>query len=150
MATRAMTAPAGGKRPRPLVTVMVGYETFAGRVCDLADGTVLPPNAVAELLPDAATLIQRVVFEAPSRITDISAARSFQGTLRRILEVKHPRCSHPSCHIPAARCQGDHVVAWSRGGLTTQDNGQLTCAFHNRWRYHHADQLAARAPVPRE
>ncbi len=145
MATRAMTAPADGKRPRPLVTVMVDYQTFTGRVCELAGGTVIAPGAAAELLPDPATVIERVVFNGANRITDISAARSFQGTLRRVLELKHPRCTHPTCHTPASECEGDHIVAWSRGGLTDQDNGQLTCGFHNRWRYHH-DQH----PTPRE
>ncbi len=147
MATRAMTAPAHGKRPRPLITVMVDYHTFTGRVCELAGGTVIAPGAAAELLPDPATVIERVVFNGANRITDISTARSFQGTLRRILELKHPRCTHPTCHIPAAHCEGDHIVAWSRGGLTDQDNGQLTCAFHNRWRYHH-DQHPQPQPAP--
>jgi Domain of unknown function (DUF222) len=32
LARRAMTAPADGKRPRPLVSVFVGYETFKGRI----------------------------------------------------------------------------------------------------------------------
>jgi Domain of unknown function (DUF222) len=125
--------------PAPLVTVMVGYETFAGRVCQLAAGTVIAPGVVAKLLGDEGTLVERVVFEGPNRITDISSARSFRGTLRRVLEVKHARCTRPTCDVPAHRCQGDHVVAWSRGGLTTQENGQLRCGPHNRWRYHHPD-----------
>ncbi len=63
MAQRATTAPHDGTRPRPLVSVVVGYETFAGRVCELAGGTVLAPGAVAELLADDDTLIERVVFD---------------------------------------------------------------------------------------
>ena len=47
MATRALTAPADGKRPAPLVTVMVDFDTLAGRVCELAAGTVIAPGAVA-------------------------------------------------------------------------------------------------------
>ena len=43
MATRALTAPADGKRPAPLVTVMVDFDTLAGRVCELAAGTSSPP-----------------------------------------------------------------------------------------------------------
>ena len=139
MATRAMTAPAHGKRPRPLVTVMVGYETFAGRVCELAGGTVIAPGTVAELLGHDETLIERAVFDSPNRITDISQARSFRGTLRRILEIKHPRCDHLTCHVPAARCEADHIIAWSRGGLTTASNGRLACDDHNRW-YFQTDQ----------
>ncbi len=139
MALRAMTAPADGKRPAPLLTIMVGYETFAGRVCQLARGTVIAPGTVADLLGRDDTLIERVVFDGPNRVTDISSARTFRGTLRRVLQAKHPRCTHDTCHVPAHQCQGDHIVAWSHGGLTTQDNGQLQCGHHNRWRHQHPD-----------
>ena len=135
MAIRATTAPADGKRPAPLVTVMVDFDTFAGRVCELAAGTVIAPGAVAELLGHDETLIQRVVAHGANRVRDISSARSFRGILRRVLEVVHRRCDHETCFVPAARCEGDHIVAWSAGGATTQDNGRLGCDFHNRWWY---------------
>jgi hypothetical protein len=44
-----------------------------------------------------------------------------------------------SCDRPGERCQGDHVQAWTAGGTTTVDNGQLRCGFHNRWRWQHPD-----------
>jgi hypothetical protein len=68
MARRAMTAPADGKRPQPLVTVLVGYQTFRGRVCELADRIVITPGTVASLLDEA--LIERVVFDGPARVID--------------------------------------------------------------------------------
>jgi hypothetical protein len=114
---------------------MVDIDTFAGRVCELAAGTVIAPGAVAELLGYDETLIQRVVADGPNRVRDISSARSFRGTLRRVLEVLHRRCEHGTCFVPAHQCQGDHILAWSEGGLTTQDNGRLGCGFHNRWWY---------------
>jgi hypothetical protein len=135
MATRALTAPADGKRPAPLVTVMVDFDTFAGRVCELAAGSIIAPGAVAELLGYDETLIQRVVADGANRVQDISSARSFRGTLRRVLEVLHRRCDHKTCFVPADQCQGDHILAWSEGGLTTQDNGRLGCGPHNRWWY---------------
>ena len=79
MATRALTAPADGKRPAPLVTVMVDFETFAGRVCELAAGTVIAPGAVAEMLGGDETLIQRVVADGANRVRDISSARQLPG-----------------------------------------------------------------------
>jgi hypothetical protein len=135
MAVRAMTAPADGRRPDPLVTVMVDVDTLTGRVCELAAGTVIAPGAVAELLGQDRTLIQRVVFDGPNRLRDISSARTFRGILRRVLDVVHRRCEHGTCFVPAARCEGDHIVAWCDGGLTTQDNGRLGCGPHNRWWY---------------
>ena len=44
MARRAMAVPAGARRPEPLFSVLVGYEAFAGRTCELADGTVVAPG----------------------------------------------------------------------------------------------------------
>ena len=42
MATRSRTAPAEGIRPAPLFSVLVGFETLHGRICELENGTVLP------------------------------------------------------------------------------------------------------------
>jgi hypothetical protein len=137
MAQRAVTAPAAGKRPRPLVSLLVGYETFKGRVCELADGTVVTPGTVASLLDEA--LIERVVFDGPSRVIDLGRARRFTGAVRRALEVLDRGCTHGGCDLPAERCQGDHIQPWSRGGDTNPDNGQLRCAHHNRWRWDHGD-----------
>ena len=36
MARKAMAVPAGARLPEPLFTVLVGYETFKGRMCELA------------------------------------------------------------------------------------------------------------------
>ena len=76
-----------------------------------------------------------MVADGPNRLRDISSARSFRGTLRRVLDVLHRRCDHKTCFVPADQCQGDHILAWSEGGLTTQDNGRLGCGPHNRWWY---------------
>jgi hypothetical protein len=146
MAVRAMTAPVGGKRPAPLITVMVDYPTLAGRVCELAGtGTVVAPGDITELLARDDTLIERVVFDGPNRVRDISTARTFRGTLRRILQVMHRRCGHGTCYVPSQNCQGDHIVPWSEGGATTQTNGRPGCDFHNDWWYRHPQH---RPPPP--
>ena len=46
MATRSRTAPAEGIRPAPLFSVLVGFETLHGRICELENGTVLHPSAL--------------------------------------------------------------------------------------------------------
>ena len=145
MARRAMTAPADGKRPRPLVSVLVGYETFRGRVCELADRIVITPGTVASLLDEA--LIERVVFDGPSRVIDLGRARRFTGAVRRALDVVDRGCTHEGCDMPVERSQGDHIQPWSRGGPTDPDNGQLRCAYHNRWRWEH-DDADPQAPPP--
>jgi hypothetical protein len=130
MANRAMTVPHNGKRPAPLVTVLVGYETFAGRICQLADQTIVTPGTVAKLLDDA--LIERVVFDGPSRVIDVGQARCFTGALRRAIEVRDRECQWPGCHVPYPHCEVDHTQPYSHGGPTTQDNGRLRCGHHNR------------------
>jgi len=146
MARRALTSPAGGRRPEPLVSVLVGYETFRGRVCQLADGSVVTPGTVAGLLGEA--WIERVVFDGPSRVVDLGQARRFVGAARRALEIRDRHCTHPGCDEPAQRCQGDHIQPWSTGGPTTPDNGQLRCGYHNRWRWHHPEPSEPPDPPP--
>lgn len=34
--------------------------------------------------------------------------------------------------MPAERCEGDHVVAFSKDGPTSAENGALLCGCHNR------------------
>jgi hypothetical protein len=45
MARRSAAMPADARMGRILLTVLVGYETFGGRICQLADGTVVTPGS---------------------------------------------------------------------------------------------------------
>jgi hypothetical protein len=141
MATAAGTAPRDGRRPAPLFSVLVGYETLRGRVCELANGTVLSPAALVPWLDQA--YVERAVFTPAGRVEVSERARLFSGATRRAIEVRDRCCGHPYCDVPADRCQADHVVPYSQGGLTTQENGRLACGFHNRLR-----QPPRRPPPP--
>ncbi|MGH9178223.1 MAG: HNH endonuclease signature motif containing protein [Acidimicrobiales bacterium] len=134
MAIRAGTAPADGKRPEPLFSVLVDYPTLAGRVCELANGTVITPGALVPWLDRA--WVERIVFGSPSRVIDVGEARRlFRGATRRAVEVRDRQCYHPYCEEPVEHCQADHIEPWSQGGPTTQANGRLACGFHNRLRH---------------
>ena len=138
MATRARTAPADGRRPAPLFTVLVGYETFAGPILELSNRTVITPGTAAGHLTEAD--IERIVFDSPSRVIDVGATRRFfRGALRRAIEVRDRTCFHPFCDEVPERPEVDHIHEAANGGATTQANGRLGCAFHNRWRNHHPD-----------
>ena len=102
--------PPTARRPAPLFTILVGYETFAGRVCELANGTVITPGALVPYLHDAR--IERVVFDGPSRIIDVGEARLFTGALRRAIQVRDRFCYHDYCDVPAHRCQIDHIIRY--------------------------------------
>jgi len=134
MARRSAAMPADARMPEPLFTVLVGYETFRGRICQLANGTVVTPGSLAPWLD--ATWIERIVFDTPSRVTDVGVRRRiFTGATRRAVEVRDQECFHEYCEIPAQRCQIDHVEPWAAGGLTTEANGRVACGFHNRQRH---------------
>lgn len=145
MATRSGTAPAGGVRPAPLFTVLVGYETLHGRICELAGGTVLSPGSLLPWLDKA--YIERAVFSPKNRIEVSHRARLFTGATRRAIEIRdHEGCTHPYCYAPAWRCQADHIQPYSEDGPTTQENGRLACGTHNRARRSTADPPLWRRP----
>jgi hypothetical protein len=132
MATRSATAPKDGLRPAPLFSVLVGYETLHGRICELENGTVLAPSALGPWLE--AAYFERAIFSLGNRVDVSVRARLFSGGTRRAIELRDRICTHPYCYEPAERCQGDHIETWAEGGQTTQENGRLLCGFHNRLR----------------
>jgi hypothetical protein len=134
MAMRAMTAPKGGRRPEPLFTVFVGYETFAGRICELANGTVVSPGSLVPYRDEA--WVERVVFDSPSRVIDVGVQRRcFEGGTRRAVQLRDlGECFEDICEERGDHLQIDHTTPWTAGGLTTQDNGRVACGHHNRLR----------------
>ncbi len=125
-------APSDGRRPTPLFSVLIDYETLRGRVCELAGGTVIAPGSLLPWLDEA--YLERVVF-APGRRVEVSAtARLFSGATRRAIELRDRECTHPYCDVPASSCQVDHIVPYTAGGPTIEENGRLLCGFHNRQR----------------
>ena len=138
MATRARTAPPDGRRPAPLVTVVVDYQTLMGPILELFNRTVITPGTVARLLTEAD--VEHIVFDSPSRVIDVGAKRRFfRGALRRAIEVRDRNCFHPSCDEPPLRPEIDHIHEAGKGGETTYINGRLGCGFHNRRRNHFPD-----------
>lgn len=132
MATRSKVAPADGRRPAPLLSVLVGYETLHGRICELANGSVVTPGALLQWLDQA--LVERAVFGPDARVEIGPAVRLFTGATRRAIEIRDRTCAHPFCDRPASKCEIDHIVPYAAGGPTTQENGRLLCSFHNRLR----------------
>lgn len=130
LARRASAMPAGASKPRPLVTVAVGDESFR-RLCELSDGQIVSP---ATLSPYAGELdVNTIIFEGPFHAIAASSQRTFTGSLRRAIEIRDRRCQHPlGDGDPINRCDVDHVVPYSQGGPTCQCNGQLLSRRRNR------------------
>jgi hypothetical protein len=132
MARRSATAPADGRRPAPLFSVLVGWETLGGRICQLAQGAALTPGSLVPWIDHVD--LERAVFEPGGRVEVGITSRFFTGGSRRAIELRDRECQHPFCDVDAEHCQADHILPYSEGGLTIQDNGQLLCGFHNRLR----------------
>jgi hypothetical protein len=133
MATRSASAPADARRPEPLFTVLVGYETLYGRISQLADGSVLSPTTLLPWMDGA--WFERIIFRPGARAECSVTARFFTGATRRAIEVRdHDGCTHEYCEEPAENCQIDHIVPYTQGGETTQEMGRVMCGFHNRLR----------------
>jgi hypothetical protein len=146
MATRSRTAPAEGIRPAPLFSVFVGYETLHGRICELENGTVLPPSALTPWMDSA--YFERAIFTLGNRIDVSVRARLFTGGTRRAIELRDRMCTHTDCFEPAESCQVDHIQTYASGGLTTQENGRLLCGFHNRLRNQQEHRPQRQRPPP--
>jgi hypothetical protein len=134
MARRSRAMPPGARMPEPLFSAFVGYETLAGPICELANGTVITPGSLVPYL-DAAW-IERVVFGSASRVVDVGAKRRlFTGATRRAVQLRDRECFHEFCDLPADECEIDHIEPSAAGGPTVQDNGRPACDFHNRQRH---------------
>lgn len=133
MAERSAAKPEGAKDPRVLVHVLAGTEAVQ-RMCELSDGTILTPGEVLPLLRWAD--VARVIFDGPSRVIDVGVRqRLFTGATRTAVQLRDRECAHPSCSVRFEQCEIDHIVPWEEGGATIQENGELLCPFHHRWRH---------------
>jgi hypothetical protein len=132
MATRSRMAPVDGRRPEPLFSVLVGYESLHGRICQLEEGGPIAPGALLPWMNRA--YFERAIFTPGTRIEVSVQSRLFTGATRRAIELRDRQCIHDFCEEPALDCQVDHIDMYSHGGLTTQENGRMLCGFHNRLR----------------
>jgi hypothetical protein len=130
MARRSRTARDGGLKPRPLLVIHLGDDTFR-HVCELADGTVIAPGQIVPYLAD--TDLETILFDGPTTVISVSHRRGFTGAVRKAIAARDRHCQHPSgCDQPADVCDVDHIIPHSAGGETSQFNGRLQCPTHNR------------------
>jgi hypothetical protein len=134
MAVRSASARASeGRRPEPLFSVVVDYPTLFGRICQLEQGPVVSPGSLLSWLSSAN--FERIIFAPGKRAECSVTSRFFTGATRRAIQVRDLQCQHEFCDLSADKCEMDHIVPYSWGGLTTQENGQVLCDYHNRQRY---------------
>lgn len=135
MAKRSMSTPPGSAAPKPLFSVLIGYDTLWGAISEFEHSRfVVPPTSLVPYLDEA--LFERIIFRPGVRAECSDTSRFFTGATRRAIEVRDRECAHPYCEEPGHICQCDHIQEWSKDGPTTQENGRLMCPFHNRARNH--------------
>ncbi|SER49947.1 HNH endonuclease signature motif containing protein [Corynebacterium cystitidis] len=61
----------------------------------------------------------------------VAFQRSPTAKQRALLEAAQIVCGEEGCSVPAYRCEANHNVAYSRGGLTVLRNLSLLCPYHN-------------------
>ena len=130
MAMRSATAPADGLRPRPLLSVTIGIDPF-NHLCQTAAGTVIAPGLLIPYLSDAD--IERIVYDPPARRFEASPQTQLQRS-----DATHHRDPRRTLSTPLRlrrtrrRCDIDHIVPHSHGGITCLCQGELECLYHNR------------------
>src|SRR4029079_19272860 len=61
----------------------------------------------------------------------------FPPRIRRAIEVRDLHCTFPGCSAKPAWCHVHHLVAFGRGGPTSEGNGALLCGRHHRYVHAH-------------
>jgi hypothetical protein len=133
MATRSKSTPKDAQRPVPLFTVVIGFEALHQEICQIEGGGVVCPRSLLAHMTSAE--FERIVLAPGKRVECSVRSRFFTGGTRRAIEIRDLECTHAYCEVPYERCQIDHIVPYSQGGLTDQENGQLHCPPHNRGRH---------------
>lgn len=130
MAERSAARPKKAKKARVLVHVYAGEDSFS-RLCELANGTVIPPGQLVPYLDRMA--FDTLLFDGPSTVVSVTHTRTFTGALRTAVTARDRHCGHRSgCDVTAERCDVDHIVPYAAGGVTSQFNARLLCIPHNR------------------
>jgi hypothetical protein len=124
---------------QPAVVVVVDADTL--------ECTRLPNDPVT---PDeTATLLQRAKLYALIRDRTTHETIAF-GRNRRLatplqkllLTVRFGYCCVEGCYEPAQRCDADHIVPFSRGGLTNDTDMQPLCRKHHQDKTDHENSTS--------
>jgi hypothetical protein len=120
----------------PEVSVHIDHDTLldeasaAGIVCELDDGTPLPPATVRRLCCDADII--PIVLDGDGVVLDVGrACRLATVDQRRALAAMYARCGHPDCHVAFGHCRIHHVHDWKAGGATDLQNLIPLCRDHH-------------------
>ncbi len=150
---RALSTPAGGRLPEPVVNILVDQHTHEVLLarhrlipfpddltpadleharCETDGGIPVPPDAVFQAMMQG--YVRRVVVDRQGVVLDMGRKRRlFTGAARTAVKLAQSHCGHPGCTVGSRHADIDHVDEWDRDdGRTDVDNGRVRCSSHNR------------------
>ena len=121
-----------GGRERPTLLITIDADSFNGESNEpgvTAHGDRIPAHIVRRLAEQAN--LQRLI-HAGNQVLDLGRqVRYATDSQYRALLARDGGCRWGRCHIPAAWCEVDHLVAWEDGGATELSNMVLWCSHHH-------------------
>jgi hypothetical protein len=120
-----------GGREKPTILITIDADDYANNTGEgvTAHGDRVPAHVVRFLAEEAN--LQRVL-TVGSQILDLGReVRYATDHQYRALLVRDGGCRWAGCHIPAAWCDIDHLLAWEDGGPTNLDNLVMWCRHHH-------------------
>ena len=159
----SVIAPANGKRPIPLVNIVIDPATSlevlakyglidlevadvakvdpTSRRCATSTGVAVHPDVALQAM--FAGSVRRVMVDAHDVVINMGRTqRLFTGKARQAAQLLAVRCGFRGCDIAAEFCDVDHVNPWVDGGETDQANSLPLCGPHDRRK--HRQQLRGR------
>jgi uncharacterized protein DUF222/HNH endonuclease len=120
------------QRPHLNVTATLGtlYMNPGSAAAEIDHGDPVSGMTVNRIACDCS--IRRHIFDSASLLVELGRRkRVVSPQLRKALESRDRHCRWPGCTRPGSWCEAHHVVPWTRGGATNQDNLLLLCSRHH-------------------
>ena len=153
MGSARVTACPGTGQPRPLpVTIGVvvsiqslcGYSNNPGQLIDRS--CLVPADTIRDLAAQPGTLFCRLLTDETGNLLDVTEMGRFPSRrLGLAIRFRDGVCANPSCTVPAARCDLDHLIPVPEG-FTTGRNLNSNCRPDHRAKTHAGHQTARTGP----
>ncbi len=150
-----------GAQVRPHLALLVTEETWTGVLAwrrryescptdrpplpdvppaELEDGTLVPLRELERIMCDSE--VTRMVMSADGVPLDVGRTqRTYTKELRRAITTRDRHCQWPGCTLRASWCEIHHITWFSRGGVTSIDEGITDCTFHHHLIHEHNVQI---------
>jgi hypothetical protein len=113
---------------------LLGFTDTPG---ELADGsTHVPAGVIRELAAQPGTLFYRLLTDPTGNLLDVTELGRFPSDrLADAIRFRDGVCTSPACHVPAHRCDLDHVVRYPEGPTAAWNLG-AKCRNDHRAKTH--------------